>query len=118
VSDLQEQGRGFSDQDEPPVCELQFLFCTDLLQRAGVNATTQNGDETRRRLTALAGPEEEVRPSDQINPALKSWIDNVVVPALVKAYIADVERKNGIASASEPRIESSFNADPFLEGPS
>jgi hypothetical protein len=118
VSDLQEQGRRFPDQDEPPVCELQFLFRTDLLQRAGVNATTKKVNETRRRLTFLATPEESVKLSDQINPALKSWIDNVVVPALVKAYIADVERKNGIASASEPGIESPFDVHPLPEGPS
>ena len=27
--------------------------------------------------------------SEQISPALKSWIDNVIVPALVKAYVAE-----------------------------
>jgi hypothetical protein len=54
--------------------------------------------------------------SEQIGPALKSWIDNVIVPALVKAYAAEVERKNGIASASTLGIESLLKADPSSEG--
>jgi hypothetical protein len=54
--------------------------------------------------------------SEQMSPALKSWLDNVIVPALVKAYVAEMERKNGIASASTPGIESQLKADPSSEG--
>jgi hypothetical protein len=54
--------------------------------------------------------------SEQKSPALKSWIDSVIVPALVKAYVADLERKNGIASASKLGIQSLLKADPSSEG--
>jgi hypothetical protein len=54
--------------------------------------------------------------SEQISPALKSWLDNVIVPALVRAYVAEMERKNGIASACKPGIESLLKADPSSEG--
>jgi hypothetical protein len=57
-----------------------------------------------------------LKPSEQISPALKSWLDNVIVPALVKAYIAEREQKNGIASASTLGIESLLKADPSSEG--
>jgi hypothetical protein len=55
--------------------------------------------------------------SEQISPALKSWLDNVIVPALVRAYVAEMERKNGIASASTLGIKSLLKADPSSEGP-
>jgi hypothetical protein len=55
--------------------------------------------------------------SEQISPALKSWLDNVIVPALVTAYVAEMEWKNGIASASKLGIESLLKADPSSEGP-
>ena len=53
--------------------------------------------------------------SEQIGPALKSWLDNVIVPALVKAYLAEMEQKNRIASASNLAIESEFKSDPSSE---
>jgi hypothetical protein len=54
--------------------------------------------------------------SEQISPALKSWLDNVIVPALVKAYVGDVEWRNGIASVSTLGIKSLPKADPSSEG--
>ena len=54
--------------------------------------------------------------SDQISPALKTWLDDVIVPALVKAYVAELERKNGIAPASTLGLESVLKADPSSEG--
>jgi hypothetical protein len=57
-----------------------------------------------------------MKPSEQISPALKSWLDNVIVPALVKAYVAEREQKNEIASASTLGIESQLKVDPSSEG--
>jgi hypothetical protein len=54
--------------------------------------------------------------SDQISPELKSWLDDVIVPALVKAYIAEMERKNRIAPACTLGLESVLKADPSPEG--
>ena len=53
---------------------------------------------------------------EQISPALKSWLDDVIGPALVKAYVAELERKNGIASAPTPGLESLLKADLSSEG--
>jgi hypothetical protein len=44
--------------------------------------------------------------SDQISPALKSWLDNVIVPALVKEYMAESQLENGIAATTKLGIES------------
>ena len=54
--------------------------------------------------------------SEQISPALKSWLDNVIVPALLKAYVAEMERNNGIASVSTLGLESLLKADPSPRG--
>jgi hypothetical protein len=54
--------------------------------------------------------------SEQMSPALKSWLDNVIVPALVKAYVAEREQKNGIASASTLGLKSQLKANPSSEG--
>ena len=54
--------------------------------------------------------------SEQLSPALKSWLDNVIVPALVKAYVADVERRNGIVSISTLGIKSIPKEDKSSEG--
>ena len=54
--------------------------------------------------------------SEQISPALKSWLDDVIVPALVKAYVAELERKNRIAPASTLGLESVLKSDPSPQG--
>lgn len=46
-----------------------------------------------------------VKPPTQISHALKSWLDNVIVPALVKEYIAETQ-SNKVASRGRSRLES------------
>jgi hypothetical protein len=43
--------------------------------------------------------------SIKLNPALKSWLDNVIIPALVEEYLAEIEEKNrrAITGGSEVR---------------
>jgi hypothetical protein len=57
-----------------------------------------------------------LRVVDSINPALKSWLDNVIVPILVREYFADARLKNVIASESQLGIESAFKAGAKSEG--
>ncbi len=38
--------------------------------------------------------------------ALKSWIDNCVVPALVREYLARLECEKMLATEAEPTVES------------
>ena len=40
-----------------------------------------------------------------LSPELKSWIDGVVVPALVREYLAEMERKKLACSEVEPVAE-------------
>jgi hypothetical protein len=39
-------------------------------------------------------------------PELKSWIDGVIVPALLKEYLGELEREKMLATRAEPLVES------------
>ena len=41
----------------------------------------------------------------RLTPELKSWLDNVIVPALVREYIARPDSEKSLASESEPTVE-------------
>ncbi len=41
-----------------------------------------------------------------LSPQLKSWLDNVVVPALVRQYLAQLEGEKSLAPDAEPVVES------------
>ena len=53
--------------------------------------------------------------TEPLNPALKSWIDNVIVPILVRDFVEAMKKKNGIASRPEIGIDSLRIAKPFSE---
>ncbi len=44
--------------------------------------------------------------SDKINPELRSWLDNVLIPALVKDYMNELRGKNPVASPDESVAKS------------
>ena len=48
----------------------------------------------------------DLRAAEAINPALKSWIDNVIVPILVREYFAAARLENTVAPESKSGIES------------
>ena len=37
----------------------------------------------------------------ELNPVVKSWLDNVIIPALVKEYIEEMQKKNRRAATSD-----------------
>ena len=50
-----------------------------------------------------------------LSPQLKSWIDNVLVPALVRQYLARLECEKKLAIEAEPTVESA-PAHAVIEG--
>ena len=42
----------------------------------------------------------------QLDPALKSWLDNVIIPALVRQYVAETERSNRLAAGGGSELPS------------
>jgi hypothetical protein len=41
-----------------------------------------------------------------LSPALKSWLDNVIIPALVEEYLAEIEQKNRLAVTGGSEVRS------------
>ena len=41
----------------------------------------------------------------RLTPELKAWLDSVIVPALVREYIARLKAEKSLASESEPTVE-------------
>ena len=49
------------------------------------------------------------RPSSlgkKLNPALKSWLDNVIIPALVREYLAEIKEQNRLATTGLSEVTS------------
>ena len=44
----------------------------------------------------------------QLDRALKSWLDNVIVPALVQEYLTEMRLGKKFASGVEGELESAF----------
>lgn len=42
----------------------------------------------------------------RLDPDLKSWLDNVVVPALVREYMAEIKERNRLATTSSSEVTS------------
>ena len=42
----------------------------------------------------------------KLNPALKSWLDNVIIPALVREYLAEIKNRNQLAIAGASEVTS------------
>ena len=42
----------------------------------------------------------------RLDADLKSWLDNVVIPALVREYLAEIEKLNRLASTGASEVTS------------
>lgn len=42
----------------------------------------------------------------KLDPALKSWLDNVIIPALVREYLAEIEKQNRLATNGGSEVTS------------
>jgi hypothetical protein len=44
-----------------------------------------------------------MKPTIQLNPALKSWLDNVIIPALLREYLLQLRKEPQKVVASDLR---------------
>jgi hypothetical protein len=42
----------------------------------------------------------------RLDPALKSWMDNVIIPALLREYLAEIEQRNRLATIGDSEVTS------------
>ena len=51
----------------------------------------------------------------RLAPELKSWLDNVVVPALVEEYVAELQEQEAPCSPSDPVAECGLEITATVE---
>jgi hypothetical protein len=42
----------------------------------------------------------------RLDPDLKSWLDNVIIPALVRKYVAEIKQQNRLAATGPSEVTS------------
>jgi hypothetical protein len=47
----------------------------------------------------------------KLDPALKSWMDNVIIPALVRENLAEIEKRNRLAPIGVSEVTSDKDGD-------
>ncbi|MGB9145143.1 MAG: hypothetical protein WCC14_04930 [Acidobacteriaceae bacterium] len=65
---------------------------------------TQDADEST--LVRQSGSTRSSGLGKRLDPALKSWMDNVIIPALVREYLAEIEKRNRLATTSVSEVTS------------
>ena len=51
-----------------------------------------------------------------VPPAVKNWLDNVIVPALVREYLVEMKREKAACSEIEPVAECAAESTATVEG--
>ena len=65
---------------------------------------TKDGDEAT--LERQSGSARSSGLGKRLDPALKSWMDNVIIPALVREYLAEIEKRNRLATTGGSEVTS------------
>jgi len=47
-----------------------------------------------------------MQPAQQLDPNLKAWLDNVIIPALLREYLAQMREQNALAFHRDPGVVS------------
>ncbi len=81
-----------------------LLFDTEGLRSRVEVKTTKNGSggESERQRSSSRS----TRLGKRLDPDLKSWLDNVVIPALVREYLAEIEKQNRLATTGGSEVTS------------
>ena len=70
---------------------------------------TKNGDEAA--LERQSGSARSSGLGKRLDPALKSWMDNVIIPALVRQYLAEIEERNRLATTGSSEVTSDMDGN-------
>ncbi len=57
-------------------------------------------------LEKLPGSTRSSSAGKRLDPALKSWLDNVIIPALVREYMAEIKKRNRLATTGPSEVTS------------
>jgi hypothetical protein len=81
-----------------------LLFDTEGLRSCVEVKTTKDGSgaESERHRSSSRS----TRLGKRLDPDLKSWLDNVIIPALVREYLAEIEKRNRLATTGTSEVTS------------
>ncbi len=65
-----------------------------------IESGTETAEERRRNAARSA------RLGKRLDPDLKSWLDNVIIPALVREYLAAIKQQNRLAITGPSEVTS------------
>jgi hypothetical protein len=71
--------------------------------------TTESGDEAT--LERKPGSTRSSGLGRKLDPALKSWMDNVIIPALMREYLAEIEQRNRLATTGVSELTPNKDGD-------
>jgi hypothetical protein len=71
-----------------------------------VNHAKNGSEPTPERQSGVGRSVSSGKRSVKLDPALKSWLDNVIIPALVREYIAETEKHNRLAMTGGSELPS------------
>jgi hypothetical protein len=88
------------------VCVMRstLLFGRDCLRRRVEIKRANNGDGVVR--DRQSGSTRSSNLGKKLDPALKSWLDNVIIPALVREHLAEIEKRNRLATTGNTEVTS------------
>lgn len=69
---------------------------------AGKNTKDEGGITQERQHSSARS----TRLGKRLDPDLKSWLDNVVIPALVREYLAEIQERNRLATTGVSEVTS------------
>lgn len=70
---------------------------------------SDNGDKAG--LDRQSGSARSSSLGKKLDPTLKSWMDNVIIPALVREYLAEIEERNRLATIGSSEVTSDKDGD-------
>jgi hypothetical protein len=80
------------------------FFGRDRLRSWVETRSTQDADEST--LERQPGSTRSLGLGRRLDPALKSWMDNVIIPALAREYLAEIEKRNRLATTGNSEVTS------------
>ena len=87
-----------------PPTRSTLLFGTEHSRGCVEARNARNGNEAT--LERRPGSARSSALGKRLDPDLKSWLDNVVIPALVREYLAEIDKRNRFATTGVSEVTS------------
>jgi hypothetical protein len=87
-----------------PRCALRFFSVWKRFEGCVAGKSTKNEGVIAQQLQRNSA--RSVRLGKRLDPDLKSWLDDVIIPALVRDYLAEIQKRNKLATMGSSEVTS------------